>query len=198
MKYDERLKNLWKACSREKTRYILNAARLDCERKVIIATDGHMLAVLDVKDLIESDEKSLTIPVDALRAAQTFFMAEKRKAQKLRKDIFIRGNGDSVTVTVGASKRGQSFEPETRTYPDWQAVCGGGEGYKLVITVSAGLLMRLAESMRGNFKADDAVSLSVKDAQSAVLVAVNGNATSCGILMPMRITPEMPTRFWME
>ena len=198
MRYDERLKNLWKASSREESRYALSAARLDCEKKVIVATDGHMLAVLDVEDLIESGEKSFTIPVDALRAAQAFFVSEKRKWMKLRKDIFIRSNEDSVTVTVGSSKRGQSFEPETRTYPDWQAVTSIGKDHKFGITMSVGLLMRLADSMRGNFKAEDAVSLSVKDTESAVIVGVNGNGRAYGMLMPMRVPYKMPKRFWME
>lgn len=198
MRYDERLKNLAKVCTCEESRYALNAARLDCEKKVIAATDGHVLAVIDVTDLIEPEEKSFTIPVDALKAAQSFFAVEKRREKKLQRCIFIRNVDDSVIVSVRQSKRGQSFDCETRQYPQWAAVPPTGKEHKLGITMSVGLLTNLALAMRGNYKAEDAVSIFVKDKESAVLVSVTSANKTYGMLMPMRIEHKMPKRFWME
>ena len=55
-----------------------------------------------------------------------------------------------------------------------------------------------SSSMRGDFKMEDAVSLSVKAKDKAVLVTVNGNSPSYGLLMPMITELHAPKTFWKE
>lgn len=196
MRYDERLKNVWKACARYESRYALQAALVDPAKKVIIATDGHMLAVLDIGDLLEPEEKQFLIPVDVFKAAQSLFAAEKRKEKKLRKPIFIRSTDDAVTVTVGDSKRSQSFDKEIRTYPQWETVTCSTDGYKAEIVVSLSLLTALVDAMRGTYKIEDSVTILVKDKEKPTIVTVGAQGKSYGMLMPMRSEHVKPTRFW--
>lgn len=198
MRYDERLKNMWKACARDESRYALQAALVDPDKKVIVATDGHMLAVLDVSDLLEPEEKQFLIPVDAFKAAQSLFAAEKRKEKKLRRAIFIRSTDDAVTVTVGYSKRSQSFDKETRTYPQWEAVTCSTDGYEAEIVVSMSLLTALVDAMRGTYKIEDSVTIHFKKKDKATIVSVGAPRKSYGMLMPMRSEHTKPTQFWKE
>lgn len=196
MRYHERLKNIWKACSGEESRYALQAALVDPEKKVIVATDGHMLVVLDVSDLLEPEDTKFLIPVDALKAAQALYMAQKRREQKVRLAVFIRATEDAVTVTVGNTKRIQSFDRETHTYPEWEAVTCSTDGYKAEIVVSLSLLTALVDAMRGTYKDEDSVTILVKEKEKPTIVTVGAPGKSYGMLMPMRSEHVKPTRFW--
>lgn len=202
MKYSERLKNLWKATSVGKSRYTLGAVQIDTEKKIAVATDGHMLSIVDVADLLDPGEKTFLLPVDALKAARLLYLEEKKKHPRGRvsemRPVKIQKTDDSVTVVVGSSKRGQSFDLMSGVYPSWDKVIPDSKGYETSITFSIGLLCKLAESMRGDFKMEDAVSLSVKAKDQTVIVTVNGNSPSYGLLMPMRTECHTPKMFWME
>jgi DNA polymerase III sliding clamp (beta) subunit (PCNA family) len=200
MKYSERLKNLWKATSVEESRYTPRAVQIDAEKKIAVATDGHMLSIVDVKDLLDPEEKTFLLPVDALKAARLLYLEEKKKHPRGRvsemRPVKIQKTDDSVTVVVGSSKRGQSFDLMNGVYPAWDKVIPDAKGYETSITFSIGLLCKLAESMRGDFKMEDTVSLSVKTKDHPVLVTVNGNSPSYGILVPMRTKHHAPKMFW--
>lgn len=198
MRYDERLKNIWKACSGDESRYALQAALVDPEKKVIVATDGHMMVVLDVSVLLEPEDKKFLVPADAFKAAQSLFAAEKRREKTSRRSIFIRSTDDAVTVTVGDSKRIQSFDKETpiQSYPRWESVTCSTDGYKAEIVVSLSLLTALADAMRGTYKVEDSVTILVKDKEKPTIVTVGAPGKSYGMLMPMRSEHVKPTRFW--
>ena len=204
MKYGECLKNLWKAAATEESRYTIQAVKIDADKKVAVATDGHMLCIIDVTTLLEPDEKSFLIPVEALKASRQLYLAERARFRtKIQKDrdvrpVFIRATEEAVTVFIGSSKRGQSFELTTGIYPDWQAVAKAPQGYKHSITLSVGLLLRLAEAMRGNSHAVDGVGLLVKTENDPVLVTLphTSDTKTYGMLMPMRMGDVRVNRFW--
>lgn len=202
MKYGECLKNLWKCVAVEDSRYTLQAIKIDAEKKVAVVTDGHCLAVKDITALLESDEKSFLLPVKALKAARALWLEERArfrtKADKQNKvrPIFIRATEDAVTVYIGASKRGQSFDIVTGQYPRWEEVVKDHKDYKLSITLSVGLLVQLAEAMKGNFALHDGVSLMVKTEADPIILAVSTDEKTYGLLMPMRYSGQSPERFW--
>lgn len=203
MRYSEALKNLWKATTKYESRYALRAIKIDAENKVAVATDGHMLVIVDIESLLDPDDKSFLLPVDALKAARLLYLDEKKrdrtKFKKGMRPIVMRAVDDCVTVFIGASKRGQSFDLISGTYPEWEKVLPAkGKEYPTSITLSLGLLSSLVESMLGNYKRDDAVTISVKSMEEAVLVAANGDFKSYGMLMPMRTEAKKPTQFWKE
>jgi DNA polymerase III sliding clamp (beta) subunit (PCNA family) len=201
VKYGECLKNLWKCVAAEESRYTLQAVKIDAEKKVAVVTDGHCLAVKDITALLEPDEKTFLLPVKALKAARALWLEERArfrtKNQKERdvRPIFIRATEDAVTVYIGASKRGQSFDMVTGQYPQWEVVATEVKDHHKSVTLSLGILSNLVEAMR-EYKGEDAVTFYTESPDKPVLVAVSGEGKSYGILMPMRVDHNKPTRFW--
>ena len=150
MKYAEKLKNIWNIATTEETRYIFNCIQIDAEKKVAVATDGRCMAVIDVTDLLETEEKSFLIPAQAIKAAHQLLVTEqarfRSKADKKNdRPVFIRATEDSVTVFVGESKRGVSFVLPKGQFPQWERVLPQKMGdYKPAITLDATLLLKLS------------------------------------------------------
>ncbi len=184
MKYDSRLAKLFKAASKEESRYTLKAIKVDAITKVAIATDGHLLAAINIADLLEENETSFLVPVDAMKAADKLSRGrnagtvhiiehENRIALKQRENIV------------------QTFDPISGQFPNYQAVIPSEqatkEHYKAAITISAELLLNLADALRGNDGNSTALTLWIKDADSCVIAAGYQAGTSTyGVIMPCR------------
>ncbi len=203
MKYAEKLKNIWKIAATEETRYILSCIQIDAEKKVAVATDGICLAVIDVTDLLETEEKSFLIPAQAIKAAHQLLVTERARFRskadkKNARPVFIRAIEDSVTVFVGESKRGVSFDRPGGQFPQWQAIANGTmDGYNLAIELDPSLLLKLSDALRnGNFIRSMGVSLYVKDGASPIIVCVECESKTFGLLMRMRNVIAKPTQFW--
>jgi DNA polymerase III sliding clamp (beta) subunit (PCNA family) len=197
VRYDPTLKNIWKCASDEVRRYALQAVSIDAEKKVAAVTDGHCLAAVDVKHLLEPEEKSFLVPIEALKAAASLYSQQRRKPQKERQDVFIRFANDAVTVSVGKSKRSQTFDPEHGQYPRWETVLPNPDGYKLGIALSADLLIQLLSALHGNYDRDSVVNLYVAGEDKPVIVGTrNMDRLNYGLLMPVRYAGDMPKRFW--
>lgn len=196
MIYHDRLKWIHKSCATEDGSYTLAGFYVDAEKKVAVATDGHALVALDVFDLLEPEEKSFVVPIEAAKAAQAFFAKQKRL--KIPKRVFVRCDGETVAVSQEGSRRAQFFDKPRGQFPQWTAVATPPKDYKHAITISAGLLHRLSEAMHGDYSREDGVTLYVKDATSAIFVGVSSllGLKTLGVLMPMRNQCAMPTEFW--
>jgi DNA polymerase III sliding clamp (beta) subunit (PCNA family) len=203
MKYSQALKGMWCGASKEESRYTLRAVYIDADKKAAVVTDGHLLAIMDVSDLLEDEEKSFLIPVDALRAADALFVKFKPRTAKAKApDVFIRAAEDSVTVSVGGSRRSQSFDKMHGQFPQWAAVFPKEtEKYTTSIFLSEELLLSLAKSLAGTEKRSSGICLSVCDDKSVILVtrqsSMMGGRKSCGLLMPMRdYSGAKASAFW--
>ena len=201
MEYTERLKNLWKCAGSTLDRENLTSIKIDSEKKVAVASDGRLIAVIDVTDLLEPEEKSFLIPAPAIKAAQQLLVTERArfrsKADKKKaRPVFIRSSEFSVTVFVGQSHRGVSFDLPTGQFPQWEVVVTKLEGYKFGITLDASLLIRLTDALHNGIVRHQGVSLFVKDEASPIIVGVESDSKYFALLSPMRVQQNQPTPFW--
>lgn len=188
MKYDKRLNNIWKSCSTELTRYKLGSVKLDADKKVLVSTDGHMLVVTDVSDLLDAGEKSFLIPSSALKFSQS---VSKKNAPPVR----IEKREKAVAVVVGGLDQRLYCPGDASQFPRWEAVAPDPEVYKNCILVDPALLSRLYEAIYGeDFRGG--VVLWFKDATSPMIVGRTGISKRYSLLMPMLGEKNMPAKFW--
>jgi hypothetical protein len=179
----------------------IETIKIDADKKVAVATDGHCMAVIDVTDLLEPEEKSFLIPAPAVKAAQQLLVTERarfrsKEDKKKARPVFIRSSEDSVTVFVGGSRRGVSFDIPTGRFPQWERVVTKPEGYKFGITVDAAILLRLTDALHNGPVRHQGVSLFVKDEKSPIIVSVESDSKSFALLMAQRGEYKQPTPFW--
>lgn len=202
MKYAEKLKNLWKCASGDETRYFMNCISIDADKKVAVATDGHILAAIDITDLLETGEKSFLLPGEALKAAQQLLTSERgrwrSKNDKINKTrpVFIQATEDAVTVFVGTSRRGQSFDKPKKDFPKWEGIIPKQEGYGLGVELDPELLLKLADGIRSGAFHKSGVSLFVKDEASPIVVSMGNDTKTYGMTMLMRLGYSFPKPFW--
>ena len=189
MKYDKRINGIWKCCSKKLSRYSLSSARLDADRKTVVATDGHILTAVDVSDLMDDGEESFLIPLEALKFAQSL---SKEDSPVVR----IEGRGDSVCVIQGGRDIHFYYPPANAAFPQWESATPASmNNYKPCVTISAELLLSLSDSLRG---AEDpsGVCLWIKDKDSQIVVTHPLAKGKYSVLMPMRGEIVVPNKFW--
>jgi hypothetical protein len=158
------------------------------------------MAVVDITALIEPEETSFCVPVEAMKAAAALFSQQKRKKPKDRKTISIRKTETAVVVSVDKSSRSQSFDIETTQFPKWDGACPASGGYTLGISLSVDILQRLLASLNGDRKLGSEVAelyISAPD-KPIILAAMNRDRKNFGVLMPVRAGIGMPKRFWIK
>lgn len=191
MKYDKRLNGIWKCCTKEMSRYSLNSARFDSDLKTVVATDGHILTAVNVTDLIDKDEQSFCIPLEALKFAQTL----------LKKDspvIRITAKKDAVVVSQGGMDLRMYYPKADAAFPKWESATPSTmEGYKGVVTLSAELLLALSDSLKGG-ESVNGVSLWIKDGASQIIVTHPRAKGKYAVMMPMRGQMMTPEKFWVK
>lgn len=163
-----------KCISSDITRLHLASAHLDVEKKRLVATDGHCMAIVP----IETDDHDVTGPVsaDALKAA--------RKAAKTN-------NGDAVIVANGAQVvpngptyarpdlMGCKFPPYEQVIPEYRT---GADG-TYTITFNVDLLAKVADAI-GTAK-NGIITITCKGALDPIVVQTSATE-AIGVLMPAR------------
>lgn len=165
------------AASQEESRYTLKAVKLDVAGKRIMATDGHILAIVPV-EVSDGDHDGL-ISVDAMKAA--------RKLQRAAKGVPIQANVNGKFSISGAGQSAE-FDLDTGTFPNVDAIIPKFDGPP-TITLDAELLLRLAKAIETKgYSPAYSVALWIKDANSPILVKGEQDG-AIGVIMPCRCTP---------
>jgi DNA polymerase III sliding clamp (beta) subunit (PCNA family) len=171
------------------SRYTLKAVYLDVASKRLMATDGHVLATIDASALIEQhDTESFLISVEAWKSATALFKANKRQANSVQ----IRFVDETVQV-LRYGTVSSIHEKTNGRFPNVDAVIPKDlDDYGMTIRLDAKLLLNLAQSLDSESRIDS-ISLTIKDAQSAVIAHKSGS--DFGLIMPVR-DGSKPTWYW--
>ncbi len=166
---------------KEPSRYTLNAVQVDVEHKRVMATNGHILAIVPCE--VSPEDHSALMSLETVKAV--------RAMQK-------RAKSAPITVTtnnkITAEGNGERIEHEVVTgrFPNVDMVVPKFDGPP-TITLSVDLLYRIAEAVHSNPIGKDnpgSISLWIKDAQSAVLVKSSEDEDKAigavGVIMPCR------------
>lgn len=166
------------AVSPDQSRFTIGGVLLDVEAKKLIATDGHILAVIPA-DIEDNDHRGI-IPTEAMQTARKMSKAAKA-------DATIQVNG-KANITAGNQQA--SFDLETGNFPRYQEVMAKMEG-PATVSFNVNLLLRLAKALDNRDASDKRhkkeiiVSLWIKDSQSSIGVSASGSENA-GVLMPCR------------
>jgi hypothetical protein len=160
--------------SKDKTRCSILNPWIDAENSKLVATNGMAMAVIPV--LLEEGDESGYVPCDALKQA--------RKGAK--GEISMLCGGEVVLPNGTIMPR-----DKTETPPNWKIVMPNQDEASMRISLDAGMLAKLAESM-----GTEGVTLEISGHESPIIVrpACSGrwNATrpacqdAIGVIMPIR------------
>lgn len=161
------------------SRYTLNAVKLDVQGKRIMATNGHILAIVPCE--VETEDHSTLIPLETVAAV--------RALQRRAKSVPVKVTTNGKIVAEGNGER-LEHEPFVGAFPNVDIVVPKFEG-PATISLSVDLLYRLAEALHAEgIGANNPghISLWIKDPQSAVLVKAVGSKDvgAVGVIMPVR------------
>ena len=166
------------AASTEESPYTLKAVKLDVENKRMMATDGHILAIVPVE--VDATDHSGLLSVDSMKQIR----AMQRRSKSIPVNIAVNGK-----ATATGKSETSEFELVTGQFPNVDAVIPTGKKYEGPATVCFNVdsLVRLAKALG----ADEAhqgtiVQLWIKDASSPVLVKTSENPEAIGVLTPCR------------
>jgi DNA polymerase III sliding clamp (beta) subunit (PCNA family) len=167
------------AASPYESRYTLKAVKLDVENKRMLATDGHILAIVPT-EVADTDHSGL-IAVDSFKQIR----AMQKRAKTIPVNIAV--NGKAVATGKGETAE---YELVSGQFPNADAAIPKGATYEGAPTIglNVDLLMRLAKALG----ADEAhqgtiIKLWIKDGSSAVLVKTDENPEAVGVIMPVRV-----------
>jgi DNA polymerase III beta subunit, central domain len=163
------------AAPNEQSRYVLSAVQLDVAGKRMMATDGHIGAIIPC-EVSEGDQSAL-LSLESLK--------QIRAMQKRSKTIpiEIKTNG-KVTATNATTNETMEFALVEGRFPNLDMVMTKAEG-AATITLDVALLLRLAQALNPEATAKRAiVSLWIKDPSSTV--GVRSGSVGQGVIMPCR------------
>lgn len=163
------------AASTEESRYTLRAVKFDVEGKRIMATDGHILAIVPCEPA-EGDHSSL-IPLDAMKAIRTMERASKHVP------VQVTTNG-KITAKGGGGT--SEFEAMEGQFPNVDMVVPKDGAWTLTIGLDAELLYKLAKAITPKGEGL-IVKLQIKDGQSSVKVTTSKLEGAIGVIMPCRV-----------
>lgn len=162
------------AASTEESRYTLKAVKLDVEHKRIMATDGHILAIVPCE--VTAQDHSVLIPTDSMK--------QLRAMQKRSKSVPVEIHTNGKIEATGKAEQA-SFEVMQGQFPNVDMVVPKYDSPLVTIRLNAELLYKLAQAIT---PAGESliVSLTIKDSQSSVLVKTSKNEDAIGVIMPCR------------
>lgn len=166
------------AASTEASRYTIQAVKLDVPNKRIMATDGHILAIVPCE--VADDDHSVLLSIDSMKQMR----AMQKRAKRV--PIEIRTNGKATVIAPGELAE---FELTVGQFPNVDMVVPKGEKYDgpATLTINVDLLLRLAKALGAtNHAGNNIVSLTIKDNNSSVLVKTSQNPDAIGVIMPCR------------
>lgn len=163
------------AASPEESRYALHAVQLDTVGKRLMASDGHILAVIPAD--VSPEDNSGLIPVQA-------FTDMRKMVKAAKKDVYITCNGN-VKATTGNSTMEWAYVEGK--FPNADAILADlkFEG-PATFTLNLDLLVRLAAALgaKNERTKNTVISLWIKDAQSSMQVKTSENPDAVGVIMP--------------
>jgi hypothetical protein len=167
------------AASKGESRYTLRAVQLDVERKRMMATDGHILAIVPV-EVTEADHSGL-IGLDVLKSLR----AMQKRAKSVPVEVMVNGK-----VTAEGNGERAEYELVTGQFPNMDMVVPKvATDAPCTFSFNMELLVRLVDALKardtGKYASGRIVSLYVKDNNSAVLVKV-ADSEGTGMIMPCR------------
>lgn len=166
------------AASQEQSRYTLQAVKIDVERKRVMATDGHILAIVPLEQVSPEDHSTLI----SLETVKNIRAMQKRAKFPVK----VSTNGKVVAECLGERLEA---EPVNGTFPNADAVIPKFEGPP-TISFDVNLLKRLSAALHSDTSKGrpQHVSLWIKDGQSPILVKSTSeeDKQAIGVLMPVR------------
>jgi DNA polymerase III sliding clamp (beta) subunit (PCNA family) len=166
------------AASDEESRYTLRAVKVDKENKRIMATDGHILAIVPCE--IGDEDHSTLIGLDSIKNIR----AMQKRAKAVPVEVKLNGK-----VTVTGVCESAEYEVVTGQFPNVDMVVPKVEDRTIVIGLNVNLLLRLAQAMQPEIGKHDPpiLELRIKDGNSSVLVKCPKNPDAIGVIMPCRV-----------
>ena len=165
-----KIAHIEKAVEKNNFRPALGNVLLDCdeERPQLVATDGHILAVVPVD---ATKEEAGLISPDVVKEA-------RKAAPKKADQAEITCNG---TLSLPDGRVYPRPDMEGLRFPQWRQVLPKATGHTFTIGLNAELLQRLADAL-----GDDVVALTFSLDAPLGPVAVTGKA-GYGAIMPVRV-----------
>jgi DNA polymerase III sliding clamp (beta) subunit (PCNA family) len=165
------------AASTTESRYTLKAVKFDVEGKRIMATDGHIAAIVPCEP--SAEDHSALIPLDAIKGI--------RAMQKRAKTVPVEVRTNSKITAIGAGET-EEYAPMEGQFPNVDMVIPKWDAAKpCTIALDAELLLRLAKALTRKGMPLH-VKLYVKDLQSCVVVkATYADEGAVGLIMPVRV-----------
>lgn len=155
------------------TRAPLLNVRLDCERKVLVATDGTCLAV--VPCTVDPGDTTGAVTPEVLKAARSEAKGVKKEPNVTAGENFVLPSGVTMPRPAGDG------------YPDWAAVlarCKPNADTATLVAIDVSLLVRVAQAL-----GTERVVLTVPPANGPVIVQPAdevGSENLMGVVMPLR------------
>jgi hypothetical protein len=167
------------AASTEQSRFTLQAVKLDVEHKRMMATDGHIGAIVPCE--VEEGDQSAMLSLESIKQIRA--MQRRSKAVP----VTIKTNGKAIVTGNGETVE---YELVPGQFPNLDMVMTKVEG-AATITLDVALLLRLAQALNPVATTKKAiVSLWIKDPQSSF--GVRSGSVGQGVMMPSR--PEAHAR----
>ncbi len=165
-----KIAHIEKAVEKNNFRPALVNVFLDCdeEQAKLVATDGHILAVIPVE---ATKEEAGLISPDVLKEA-------RKAAPKKSDQAEVTCNG---TLSLPDGRVYPRPELQGLKFPTWRAVLPKNDGHTFTIGLNAALLQRLADAL-GN----DVVALTFNFDAPLGAIAVKGKEGH-GVIMPVRV-----------
>jgi DNA polymerase III sliding clamp (beta) subunit (PCNA family) len=166
-----------KAATTEESRYSLQGVLYDVEHKCLVATDGHILAVVPHEP--ENGDAKKIIPLKAFQAM--------RKRGSKEKPVVVSQEERGVMVKHDGEER--TFIYPSGQFPNYRPLLPKKDDkYDFVVALDIRLLVRLAAALTEKGAPNDSLlKLYVKKADQAVLVRPSGAPDEVmGLIMPIR------------
>jgi hypothetical protein len=171
-----KLPNTEMAIASREIRDYLNHAHLDVEKKLLIASDGKILAVVPV----EVDEEDTTGPVtvDAIKAARK----AARKAAGKKADATIIANGEQRIPAAGLTMD----RPDVGGYPNVDRILSGVRPLGPSICLNPAQLWDVARAVMPSNTKHYAIRLFLPEtSQQAMRVESLSDTGATGVIMPV-------------
>ena len=167
-------RKLEKAASTDQIRHFITEPYLDVDNSLIVATNGHIMAVCPVE--LDEGDTSGYVSSECIKAGIKASPVTKRTD----KTANIKANGSLVL------DNNQTFpRPELGTFPDYKRVLPDPSKAEMVISLDAKLLKDLADAI--NTPGSSVIKLHIKDNKTAFYVESDKNSECYGVIMPCAV-----------
>jgi len=144
------------------------------ETNELIATDGHILAILHPE--LEEGDTPGRLPPEAIKEAK------KQAGRHAENCVIDLTSNDKATLQNGAT-----FSRDSSSYfPDWKRCIPNTKEHTFRTGLNANLLLKLAKSIGANGGMVE-LSFNPEKPESPIVVRGTGSGEDFGVIMPCRI-----------